>query len=73
MLEGRDHRNLTVRCVAPECELRAMRVANFQEVLGKSSHLSQSVRMAAEARTYLRIRGVIEEAVAAGQASVTEL
>jgi hypothetical protein len=29
--------------------------------------------MAAEARTYLRIRGVIEEAVAAGQASVTGL
>ena len=24
VLEGRDHRNLTVRCVAPECELRAM-------------------------------------------------
>ena len=29
--------------------------------------------MAAEARTFLRIRGVIEEAVKAGQASVTEL
>ena len=73
VLEGRDHRNLTVRCVAPECELRAMRVAKFQEVLGRDLQLSQSVRMAAEARTYLRIRGVIEEAVAAGQASVTEL
>ena len=73
VLEGRDHRNLTVRCVAPECELKAMRVRDFQEVLGKSSQLNQSVRMAAEARTYLRIRGVIEEAVKAGQAESCDL
>ena len=45
MLEGRDHRNLTVRCVAPECELRTMRVAQFQEVFELTLTLSLTLTL----------------------------
>lgn len=68
MLEGRDRRNLTVRCVAAACELRAMSFPRFSAFLRESSQLQQTVERAAEMRTNQRIRKVIE---AAAQADLT--
>lgn len=68
MLEGRDRRNLTVRCVAAACELRAMSFPRFSAFLRDSTQLQQTVERAAEMRTNQRIRKVVE---AAAQADLT--
>mmetsp|Transcript_9693 Transcript_9693/g.28051 ORF Transcript_9693/g.28051 Transcript_9693/m.28051 type:complete len:490 (-) Transcript_9693:526-1995(-) len=60
MLEGRDRRNLTVRCVATACELRAMGFERFSAFLKASSQLQRTVERTAEMRTNQRIRKVIE-------------
>ena len=63
-----DARNVTVRCVSPTCELRAMGKERFREWLGQSAQLADSVQRAAEIRTHSRVRKVIE---AAGQNAST--
>jgi len=70
LLEERNVRNATVRCVSPACELRAMPNEKFAACLRESSQLAASVHAAAEARTNRRVRKVLRAAEEAGKASL---
>jgi len=62
MLEERNQRNVTVRCVSSVCGLRSMSIERFREVLAGSTQMEDTVRRAAVMRTNRRVRKVIEAA-----------
>jgi len=62
MLENRKQRNVTVRCIEPECLLRSLPITRFREILSESRQLAQATHRAAEMRTNRRVRNVLNAA-----------
>jgi len=73
LLEDRQFRNATVRCVTPVCELKAMANERFAECLRESTQLADAVQRAAKARTHQRVRKAIRAAADDGKASTVQL